>query len=357
MSTGDEKRFPQTERYEAPLYLARYLERQSKQRTAHDNGGGETDDGVPLYLRRFRDRQSSSSSPPAPPEQFNARAAEVARSKEIVAPPAARVPLRASVRLVRHGETQGYSTDSGLTPLGGWQSHRRGFDLSKGIKDGDLIRLVCADTARARQTADHIHRGLLDGLAQWGRRAEVCGPENLPELANFQVATPSGLRDVTAAFREYQSVMEGYERVAVGDRPLWLVEIDRFWRTQLAGADPIYHWLTIPMLHFEPPISCVRRFWRAITRLVDEAPPPESGRNVVIVASTHSGPMRAFATWAHGYDPGEPYNLEEVVVSVKEGAREALVAYRNRVTEVHVPPMHELPRWGEAEVDALRGAI
>jgi len=348
-----DERFPHTERYEAPLYLARYLERRASRQGAGDNGdNAPEDDGVPLYLRRFRERRGTPS-PPSTPEQFNPRLAEVARSKEIVAPPAARVPLRASVRLVRHGETQGYSVDSGLTPMGGWQSHRRGFDLSKGVKDGDLVRLVCADTARARQTAEHMHRGLLDGLEQWGREAEIIGPEILPELINFRVSTPSGRRDVTAAFREYQSTMEGYERVALGDRPLWLVEIDRFWRTQLAGADPIHHWLTIPMLHFEPPISCVRRFWSAIIRLVDEAPPARSGRNTVIVAATHSGPIRAFATWAHGYDPGEPYNLEEVVVSVKEGAKEALVAYRNRVTEVHVPPMDELPDWGAAQHTAV----
>ena len=352
MSDGPD--LPRTERYEAPLYLARYLERQARQRAGNGEAESTGDDSTPLYLRRFRERRSA---PPTldslPPEArgFNAKYAEVARSKEIVAPPEARIPLRASVRLVRHGETQGYSTDSGLTPLGGWQSHRRGFDISKGVRDGDVVRLVCADTARARQTIDHIHRGLLDGLEQWGRQAEIIGPDLLGELANFQVATPSGLRDVTAAFREYQSVMEGYERVALGDRPLWLVEVDRFWRTQVAGADPIHHWLTIPMLHFEPPVSCVRRFWSAITRLVEESP------NSVIVAATHSGPIRAFATWAHGYDPGEPYNLEEVVVSVKEGAKEALVAYRNRVTEVHVPPMDELPKWGEAEVDALRGAL
>jgi broad specificity phosphatase PhoE len=351
--SADDTNLPRTERYEAPLYLARYLERQARRGNGGDTAGD--DDGTPLYLRRFRERRAApptlESLPPEPPG-FNAKYAEVARSKEIVAPPEARIPLRASVRLVRHGETQGYSTDSGLTPLGGWQSHRRGFDISKGVRDGDVVRLVSADTARARQTVEHIHRGLLDGLEQWGRQAEIIGPDLLGELANFQVATPSGLRDVTAAFREYQSMMEGYERVALGDRPLWLVEIDRFWRTQVAGADPIHHWLTIPMLHFEPPVSCVRRFWSAITRLVEEEAP-----GTVIVAATHSGPIRAFATWAHGYDPGEPYNLEEVVVSVKEGAKEAMVAYRNRVTEVHVPPMDELPKWGEAEVDALRGAL
>jgi broad specificity phosphatase PhoE len=339
-------RLPRTERYEAPLYLARYLERQAKQAAA-DEDASAAEDGTPLYLRRFRQRRAEpgllDSPPPPPSGLWNEKYAEVARSKEIVAPPEARTPLRASVRLVRHGETQGYSTDSGLTPLGGWQSHRRGFDLSKGVGDGDVVRLVCAETSRARQTAEHIHRGLLDGLEQWGRQAQIVGPEALPELANFRVATPSGSMDVTAAFREYQSVMERYERVALGDRPLWLVEVDRFWRTQVGGADPIHHWLTIPMLHMEPPVSCVRRFWSVITRLVEESP------GATIVASAHSGPIRAFATWAHGYDPGEPYNLEEVVVSVKEGAKEALVAYRNRVTEVHVPPMHELPNWWAAD--------
>jgi broad specificity phosphatase PhoE len=64
-----------------------------------------------------------------------------------------------------------------------------------------------------------------------------------------------------------------------------------------------------------------------------------------IVAATHSGPIRAFATWAHGYDPGEPYNTEEVVVKVRGGGRTALVAYRNRVTEVNVPPPDEFPAW------------
>jgi len=173
---------PRTERYEAPLYLARYQERQARQ--AADGGDGvPADESVPLYLRRFRERRATPSAldrPPPEAEEWNSKFAEVARSKEIVAPPEARIPLRASVRLVRHGETQGYSTDSGLTPLGGWQSHRRGFDISKGVREGDKVRLVCADTARARQTAEHMHRGLLDGLEQWGRRAEITGPEALP---------------------------------------------------------------------------------------------------------------------------------------------------------------------------------
>src|SRR4029450_7022008 len=108
------------------------------------------------------------------------------------------------------------------------------------------------------------------------------------------------------------------------------------------GADPIHHWMTIPMLHFEPPASCVRRFWSGFQRLVDEAP------GARILCATHSGPIRAFAAWAAGYDPGEPYNTEEVLVKLKEGGGEALVAYRNRVQEVQVPPTGARPGWGEA---------
>ena len=94
--------------------------------------------------------------------------------------------------------------------------------------------------------------------------------------------------------------MEKMERMAVGDRPRWLVEIDRFYRTQLGGADPIQQWLTIPLMYFESPQACVRRFWKGFNRLIAESP----GQR--IIAATHSGPIRAFATWAHGYDPGEP---------------------------------------------------
>lgn len=340
------ERLPRTERNDAPLYLARYLERRAREERPRHRGDSHEDGHLPLYLRRFRERRADPEAfdappPPSPPLPWNAKWAEVVRSKEIVAPPGARAELAATVHVIRHGETQGYSTESGLTPMGSWQSHRRGFDLSKGVRDGDRVRLVCADTSRARQTAEHIHRGLLDGLEQWGRRAEVGAPEPTEELANFRVSTPSGLRDPTSAFREYHSVMERYERVALGDRPLWLVEIDRFWRTQQGGADPIHYWLTIPMLNFEPPVSCVRRYWAAFSALVDSSP---AGTRIVAVA--HSGPIRAFATWAHGYDPGEPYNTEEVLVQIKAGVKEALVAYRNRVTEVQVPPLAELPEWG-----------
>jgi broad specificity phosphatase PhoE len=337
--------FRRTDRTDAPYYLARYSERKSLRPAGRPSTEAGADADLPLYLRRFRERgekTATSALLEVDGESFTSEFAGTSRDKEIVAPPERRrqEDFATEIRIIRHGITQGYSTDAGLTPMGGWQAHQRGHSLSKSVRPGGKVRIVCADTSRARQTADQIYRGMNDGLQQWGREADIGTPEPIPELRNFQVWTPEGPRDVTSAFRQYQALMEKLERMAVGDRPRWLVEIDRFYRTQLGGADPIYMWLTIPLMYFEPPQSCVRRFWRGFHRLMAES--PDTPR---IIAATHSGPIRAFATWAHGYDPGEPYNTEEVVVKIRRGGRTALVAYRNRVTEVNVPPPEEMPVW------------
>ena len=70
-----------------------------------------------------------------------------------------------------------------------------------------------------------------------------------------------------------------------------------------------------------------------------------------LAIATHSGPIRAFAVAALGYDPGEPYNTEHVRVKLladrgeTRNGRDATVAYRNRVQEIKVPAVEELPAW------------
>ena len=336
---------PRTERPDAPAYLQKYQQRERQGGKPHELDDREGSE--PLYLRRFRDRQSGSNPLEQKVPQWegqdlgvtNAGAANV-RSKEIVPEtPAQDRTVVNQIHIIRHGETQGYSTESGLTPMGSWQSHRRGFDISKGIKPGEEVRIVCADTNRARQTAEGIRKGLLDGLTMWGREANVSEITAMEEFRNFQVWTPEGLTDVTGAFRLYQKEMEKYERVALGQRPRWLVEIDRFWRTQQGGGDPITYWTQIPMMNFEPPSATVRRFWAGFQNVSAESP------GARIICATHSGPIRVFAMWSHGYDPGEPYNTEEVVVRLIDGGTAAFIAYRNRIEEVHVPELHDLPDW------------
>lgn len=354
MTEPDETRFPRTERGEPPLYLARYLEREAQKKRqekpqttdeAAEEGSREVD-GTPLYLRRFRERRATETITEQPPPLYQRvghgmqqALSEDNRTKEISAPAKARLKLAADVYLIRHGETQGYSTESGLTPLGAWQSHTYGHTVAKRVSPGETVVVRHAATSRAGQTAEHIHRGLLDGLAMFEKDVKVFEPEPMEEFRNFQIATPEGLRDPTSAFRKYYATLEEFERTALGDRPMWLVEVDRFWRTQSGGADPIQHWLQIPMFHFEPPAMCVRRFWKGIQRLAAEFP----GARMLV--PTHSGPIRAFAIAAFGYDPSEPYNTEHVRVKVMEGGKEALVSYRNRVQEVHVPEIEALPVW------------
>ena len=347
MSDDTRPPLPRTERTDAPLYLARYLERQ-RRNTDEDT---PDDPSVPLYLQRFRRRSPPPTPDSLPPLYqradlgFQQALSEDNRNKEISAPPEARPPIVNEIYLVRHGETQGYSTESGLTPLGVWQAHTYGHTLAKRVKDGETIVVAHAPTSRAGQTAENLHRGLTDGLAMFEKDVKVHDPEPMVEFRNFQVATPDGLRDVTSAFRRYHALLEEFERMALGDRPMWLVEVDRFWRTQVGGGDPIQHWLTVPMMHFEPPAMCVRRFWLGLQRLAADHP------GARLVVATHSGPIRAFAIWAFGYDPGEPYNTEHVRVKLMEGGSEALVTYRNRVQEVHVPEVASLPSWEPYDLD------
>lgn len=349
---------PRTDRDEAPLYLARYHERQARRRTEPPatTGNGATaeadaardadDAGVPLYLRRFRERRATDPDPATLPPLWERvdhgmqqALSEDNRNKEISPPPQARPRIANEVYLIRHGETQGYSTESGLTPLGTWQAHTYGHTLAKRVRSGEKIVIVSAPTNRAGQTAEQIHRGLLSGIGMFEKDLEVVGPTPMAEFRNFGVATPDGIRDVTGAFRQYYAQLEEFERTALGDRPMWLVEVDRFWRTQQGGADPITHWLQVPMMHFEPPAMCVRRFWVGIQRLAAAHP----GARLVI--ASHSGPIRAMAITAFGYDPGEPYNTEHVRIKLMQGHTEALVSYRNRVQEIHVPDIEALPTW------------
>lgn len=344
--TTERTSLPRTERPDAPAYLNRHLSRRAAPDAAPPER--ERDHEAPLYLRRFRDRVYDQEVLYDGNVVGSSRAwAEVTRTKEIV--PERREELtevECDIYLVRHGETQGYSSESGLTPLGSWQAHRRGQEIARRVTDGMQVELLCAPTNRARQTAEHLRRGLVDNVALFGREARIGTLHEDQNFRNFAVRTPQGPRDVTSAYRLYQREMERYERVGLGERPGWLVDVDRFWGIQQGGGDPITHWLTMPMLSFEPPVECVKRFWRGILTARD------STRARTVVVATHSGPIRAFATAAMGYDPGEPFNGEFVRIRLVAGATGALVLYRNRVQEVAIPADDLLPPNAEPRFEA-----
>lgn len=303
---------------EAP-YLRRYRQRRSGDR-----------DGVPapLHLRR------ATNGAPEPAAGRPAGWREPTSSPELAVDAA---PFE--LHLVRHGETQSYLADAGLTPRGTWQSRGCGRALAGEVRDGEVVRLLCAPTARATQTADQVLIGLQDGLAAAGRTATVVGPELTQEFRNFQLLTPAGVLDPTVAAGEYRAALARQAPGAAG-RPVWQVELSRFWTLQSGGGDPIEYWMTSPLLTFEPPAAVVQRLWAGTARLAAEAE-----RHTRVVCCTHSGPMRAFAAWALGHDAGEPANAEQVRVRVWQDRGQALVTYRGRTQEIDASPVHDGPPW------------
>ncbi|HYW23394.1 MAG TPA: histidine phosphatase family protein [Terriglobales bacterium] len=309
-------------------YLLRYRERMARRDDADHDGR------PPLSMRSLR---------AWPARGADAALAEPTRSPEIVAAPLdPDVGGAVELHLVRHGETQSYLADAGLTPRGTWQSRRLGLALAAEVRDGEAVRLLFAPTARAARTADQLRLGLEDGLAASGRRANVHGPEPAERFRNFQVWTPAGMLDPTGAAGEYRSTLNRQAVLRPGERPLWQLELNRYWVLQSSGADPIEFWLKNPLLAFEPPASVVRRFWAGAVELGAEA-----GRATRVVCCTHSGPMRAFATWALGHDAGEPFNTEQVRVRVWPERARVTVTYRGRTQDITGPPDLDAGTWWE----------
>ena len=347
MSNG---RHPTT-RHDAPAYLLRYMERRrqsaesapaaSAPKRQTEDRPSYTDKGRPPYmdkvLERSRERANEAlQADDAPPGGVTpAYAANTTSPREIVPPPSffkSRYGGSAEVRLIRHGQTQGYATDAGLSALGRWQAHRKGQDLARGVKPGMAIRFPHADTSRAAETALAVREGLLAGMAKYGLKAAVEEPHVNSRFNNFQVWCDGKEMDVTSAFMTYATMVETYEAQKGGDWPGWLTEMYRFWNIQAAGGDPITHWLRMPMQYFEPAALCVRRFWHGIVDEVAKGPD-----NLRVFVCTHSGPIRAVATAATGHDPGEPYNLEDVRMRVFADREHAVVTYRERALEIEIP--------------------
>jgi broad specificity phosphatase PhoE len=323
-----------TTRDDAPAYLARYEARRAEPPVEPPAEGQPT--FVALARRRATQRALAElDHADAPPGRTAAFARETVAPRELQWSEALRrrVTRSTDVRLIRHGQTQGYIADSALTALGRWQGHRKGQDLAKGLTDGGVARVVHAPTARARETAVAVAEGLNQAIARYGiQGATVHEPVAVDAFRNFQIWFDGRELDVTAAFQEFAAMLEGYERHGAGDRPGWMVEMDRFYRIQFAGGDPITQWLAVPSHYVEPPGAVVWRYWAGIVEEVRAAP---AGTRIYVCG--HSGPMRALAAAAVGHDPGEPHNVEDVRIRVYDDLEHATLTYRGRAVELDIP--------------------
>jgi broad specificity phosphatase PhoE len=225
------------------------------------------------------------------------------------------------IRLLRHGETSGYSGDLGLSDRGRAQAQAAAAALAAEAP-GDLS-LVYAPSVRARVTAEVLAADL--GAAG----VTVEGPRSERGFANFTVAAGGDVREQAEVFGEYADA----KPASLAELPGWLADLARFRTVHESGGDPIELWLKVPLLGFEPPSVAVRRYWRAICEL------PEASLTVV---AAHSGPMRALVAHAFCRDLGEPDNLEAVAVHL-DGDR-ARVDFGGERAEIAVPDTAE-PAW------------
>ena len=323
-------------RDDAPVYLAKY----EKRRLENLVGDVEIASGEPPFVARARERATQRAleemrSDSGPAGRTIAFANETVAPRELQYPDSFRhrVATSIDVRLIRHGQTQGYITDGALTPLGRWQAHRKGADLAKGLKEGMTVKLPHAPTARAKETAEGVRGGVLSSLSRYGiGDVTVEDPEPNAAFDNFQVYVDGKEMDVTAAFIEFANTREIYNRFGNGDRPGWMVEIDRFFRVEQAGGDPITHWLTHPLQYFEPSALVVRRHWKGIVEMAQRC-----DANTKVYMCGHSGPIRAVAASAVGHDPGEPFNTEDVRIKIYDDLEHAVVTYRGRGQEIEIP--------------------
>jgi broad specificity phosphatase PhoE len=335
----------QTTRDNAPAYLAAY---EARRAGAAARVVEESETQEPAFLLRARERalldslveMDRDTSPPGRTEAF---ARETVAPRELQLPDSMRRKQQLSyeVRLIRHGQTQGYITDGALTPLGHWQARRKGQDLAKGLKEGMTVKLPHAPTARARETAEGVRSGILQALSRYGiGGVTVEDPVPNKDFDNFQVYVEDGKEmDCTAAFVQFANEHEDYQRFGDGDRPGWMTEMKRFFLILQSGGDPITHWLTLPYMYFEPPILVVRRHWKGILDMIGQSEP-----DTKIFVCGHSGPIRAVATAAVGHDPGEPHNTEDVRIRVFEGLTRAGLTYRGRGIEIEIPVTYT-PSW------------
>ena len=199
--------------------------------------------------------------------------------------------------LLRHGETVGYDGDLGLTPLGERQAAERGVALAKEVVPGTDVRMPHAHTARATATAVALRSALVGELGGEHVEGTTVGPPyRESDLTNLRFSLHGDVVDTSVAVTTRL-------RLPDGELPDWAREFDRFdsdYRAVAAQGGPIEYWLRNPTLWFEPPQLAALRVWRAVRAFGALA----GDRPLLVVATSHAGPMRAVVATAVGRDPG-----------------------------------------------------
>lgn len=193
--------------------------------------------------------------------------------------------------VVRHGNVPHHQGDVAILPEGKIAARASANQIADQMRDGEAAILLHAPTARTRETAQEIARGLASTLREQNKNAARVSPPQVEKaIRNFHFI----LNDI--AYPPTDDMHESLPAVAAQNSFL-----RGFWQ---AAADPIAYWLTHPSPSAESPELVAQRLMTFFSQCFDH-PSAE-----FYILTTHSGPMRAFLRTVLGTDPGEPEYCE-----------------------------------------------
>jgi hypothetical protein len=164
-----------------------------------------------------------------------------------------------------------------------------------------VIRLLVGETRRARDTADHLARGLVD------RGVSVIGPDVAFALRNPDLYVSGTRVNMVSSADALAAQVEGLEADEV-------FSLD-FFPEFFASPDRIGWWLG----HESPPgegMGGVAARMRAFVASLDD---PTSLQHEVVIAVTHSPIVRVVGLDLLGHDIGEPGWNSGLLLTVTDG--------------------------------------
>lgn len=200
--------------------------------------------------------------------------------------------------LLRHGEVTSHRGDVAITGAAEEQSSAVG--RSFGAAETGTIRVLCGETRRAKDTAAHFARGVIQG------GGKVVGPEVAFALRNPDLYVDGTRVNMVSSA---EALAEQVPGLAAQDVPSL-----EFFPDFFASPDRIGWWLG----HESPPGEDAAALAGRVRSFAASLADPVPDRTEVVVAVTHSPLIRAAALDLLGRDIGEPPWVSGLLVGVSE---------------------------------------
>ena len=171
-------------------------------------------------------------------------------------------------------------------PEGRRVAFEAGWRLADHVAEGTTATILHAPTARTRETAETLVRGLETSLRVQNKNAVRLSSRSEQAIRNFHFILDGKAYPPT-------DQMHPSLPASAGNNPF----LTAFWQ---AKQDPIAYWLACPSENAESPSAVAERLGVFFISLLRASP---AGAYILV---THSGPMRAFLRAVLGADPGEP---------------------------------------------------